>query len=111
MTVIGTLLVIGWLNLLLLWVAIWAGYLIFILLVLLGREAVDTGSLVLRAALVKITTLLQEFGNFVLWIDQFIISVEDFERVIFNVWVAFVLVALAGLVLKNTLDERDVLLP
>ena len=110
-TVIGTLLVIGWLNLLLLWSAIWAGYLISILLVLLGREAIDRVCLVLEAALVKIATLLQDFCFVLLWIDRRIISFEDLDRVIFSVWIIFVLAALAGPVLKNALGDWDVLLP
>jgi hypothetical protein len=110
-TVIGTLLVIGWLNLLLLWMAIWAGYLISILLVLLGREAIDTICLVLKATLVKVITLLRGFCFFLLWIDRHIIAFEDLDRVIFSVWIAFVLAGVAGLVIKNALGDLDVLLP
>lgn len=98
---IGFLLAICWLNLLLLWIAIWGGSLVWRLLVAIGNEVLDTFCLVLEAVLLKVAIALQVVAWFLMWLDRCIISLEDMDRVTFSIWIAFVLVAGTGVIIKN----------
>jgi hypothetical protein len=106
-TMIGFLLGRCWLNLLLLWIAIRGGHLVWALLAVLGNEILDTFCLVLEAILLKIAIMLQVFVWLVLWIDRSIMSLEDMDRVTLSIWIAFVLVAGTALIFKHALGDWD----
>ena len=102
---IGYLILIGWLTLLLLWVALWGGYPIYTLLHRICREVPDAFCLVFEAVVRKVAHLLEAFIRLLLWIDRSIISFEEMANVSYGILGTFLLAALVGFIYENLFGD------
>ena len=104
---IGYLILIGWLTLLLLWVALWGGYPIYTLLHRICREVLDAFCLVFEAVVRKVAHLLEAFIRLLLWIDRSIISFEEMANVSYGILGTFQLAALVGFIYENLFGDWE----
>lgn len=106
-TIIEFLLAIGWLNLLLLWTAIWASYLISILLIALGQEVLGTFGLVLEAFTFKVARLWRALIFFLQWIGRRIIPFKNMCRFTYGLWITIVFATLVRFLYEEIMGDWE----
>ena len=105
------LLLIGWLPVLLLSIAVWAGLPLFTLLGIICRPVLTTFRTVFEAVVLNVARFLQVCVRFLMWVNDNIISFEDMTIVIQSIASTFMLAVLVSHIYENASREAGPMPP